>query len=54
MKHEYHEGPEAGENFRRLAVALFQAPKNGRKNKAQKKRQPKKATSHRKSGSDKD
>jgi hypothetical protein len=27
MKHEYHEGPKAGENFERLARAVFQAPK---------------------------
>jgi hypothetical protein len=27
MKHEYHEGPKAGENFERLARAVLQAPK---------------------------
>jgi hypothetical protein len=27
MKHEYHEGPKAGENFERLARVVFQAPK---------------------------
>jgi hypothetical protein len=27
MKHEYHEGPKAGENFERLARAVFKAPK---------------------------
>ncbi len=27
MKHEYHEGPKAGENFKRLATALLQNPK---------------------------
>ena len=27
MKHEYHEGPKAGENFQKLARAVFQAPK---------------------------
>ena len=27
MKHEYHEGPKAGENFKRLAAALLQKPK---------------------------
>jgi hypothetical protein len=27
MKHEYHEGPKAGENFKRLATALLQKPK---------------------------
>jgi hypothetical protein len=27
MKHEYHEGPKAGENLERLARAVLQAPK---------------------------
>lgn len=27
MKHEYHEGPKAGENFQKLAQAVFNAPK---------------------------
>jgi hypothetical protein len=27
MKHEYHEGPKAGENFEQLARAVFQAPR---------------------------
>jgi hypothetical protein len=27
MKHEYHEGPKAGENFKALASAVFQAKK---------------------------
>ncbi len=27
MKHEYREGPQAGENFRKLATAVFQTPK---------------------------
>ena len=27
MKHEYHEGPKAGENFKALAAAVFQAKK---------------------------
>jgi hypothetical protein len=27
MKHEYHEGPKAGENFQKLARAVFQIPK---------------------------
>jgi hypothetical protein len=49
-KIEYQEGPEAGANFRELATALFQVPKDGRK----KKRQPKKATSRKSHGSDKD
>jgi len=51
MKARYIEGKEAGENFERLATALFQAPKTVRKRGA--KRQPKKATVHKSSGSDK-
>jgi hypothetical protein len=27
MKHEYQEGPKAGENFEQLARAVFQKPK---------------------------
>jgi hypothetical protein len=27
MKHEYHEGHKAGENFKKLATALLQKPK---------------------------
>lgn len=27
MKHEYHEGPKIGENFKKLATALHQNPK---------------------------
>jgi len=27
MKHEYHEGPKAGENFKKLATAVFKAPR---------------------------
>jgi hypothetical protein len=37
MKAEYKEGPEASENFERLATAVFQAPKK------EPKKQPKKA-----------
>jgi hypothetical protein len=51
MKAEYKEGPEASENFERLAKALFQAPKTVTKSRA--KRQPKKATSRKKSGKSK-
>jgi hypothetical protein len=51
MKAEYKEGPEARENFERLAKAVFQAPRPGRK--ATKKRQPKKATARKTSGKDK-
>ncbi len=49
MKHEYHEGPKAGENFEQLARAVFQAPKV-----AVPKKQPRKKATHRKTtGSDK-
>jgi hypothetical protein len=44
MKAEYKEGPEARENFEKLASALLQVPKKGGR-KGTKKRQPKKATS---------
>jgi hypothetical protein len=27
MKKEYHEGPKAGENFRKLATLVLQKPK---------------------------
>jgi hypothetical protein len=27
MKHEYHEGPEAADKFKKLAEQLFRAPK---------------------------
>ena len=27
MKHEYHEGPQAGENFKTLASVVFRAKK---------------------------
>jgi hypothetical protein len=47
MKHEYHEGPKAGENFEKLARAVFQAPKTAPKT------QPKKSTSRKKSGKNK-
>lgn len=29
MKHEYHEGPKAGESFEKLARAVFKGPKVG-------------------------
>jgi len=48
MKHEYHEGPKAGENFERLARAVFQAPKV-----ANSKQQPRKPIRRKKTGSDK-
>ncbi len=43
---QYNEGREAGENFKRVATALFRVPKNGRKQE----RQPKKATARKTSG----
>jgi hypothetical protein len=48
MKHEYHEGSKAGENFERLARAVFQTPKV-----ISPKKQPKKITRRKKIGSDK-
>ncbi len=47
-KAEYKEGPEARENFERLAKAIFAA-----KPKHKKGREPKKATARKKSGKDK-
>jgi hypothetical protein len=49
MKHEYHEGPRAGENFEQLTRAVFQALKV-----AVPKKQPKVKPKRRKTtGSDK-
>lgn len=48
-KTEYHEGSKAGENFEKLARAVFQAPKVV----AAKKQPKKKATRRKKTGSDK-
>jgi hypothetical protein len=49
MKHEYHEGPKAGENFEKLARAVLQAPRV-----AVPRKQPKTKLRHRKTnGSDK-
>lgn len=48
MKHEYHEGKQAGENFERLARAVLQAPRV-----ANPKRPARKPTARKKSGSDK-
>lgn len=46
MKHEYHEGPKAGENFQKLAQAVLRAPKV-----AVPKKQPKaKSTTRQKQG----
>ncbi len=44
MKPEYHEGPKAGENFEKMAQAVFQAPKV-----VEPKKQPKKKSTRRKS-----
>lgn len=48
-KTEYHEGPKAGETFEKLARAVLQAPKVA----APKKQPKRKATRHKKTGSDK-
>jgi hypothetical protein len=49
VKHEYHEGPKAGENFEKLARAVFQKPKV-----VIPKKQPKaKLKCHKTTGSDK-
>jgi hypothetical protein len=50
MKHEYHEGPKAGENFKKLATAVFQTPLKVAKPKRQPKVKPK---GHKTTGSDK-
>jgi hypothetical protein len=50
MKHEYHEGLKAGENFKKFATAVLQAKKTTVPAKAK----PAKKASHRKaSGKDK-
>ena len=49
-EYEYKEGPEAREKFKKGMRALFQVPK---KQLAEAKRQPKKATARKKSGKDK-
>ena len=49
MKHEYHEGPKAGENFKKLATAVFQAKKTV----APPSEKPKKTAQRKASGKDK-
>jgi hypothetical protein len=44
MKHEYHEGPQAGENFKVLATAVLQAKKTTAQAKATKKAARRKAS----------
>ena len=44
MKHEYHEGPKAGENFRALAIAVIRAKKTTAPAKVAKKAAPRKAS----------
>jgi hypothetical protein len=51
VKAEYKEGPEARENFERLAKAVFQASEGWKKHKE---RQPKKATARKTSGKKRD
>jgi hypothetical protein len=50
VKHEYHEGPKAGENFKALAAVVFQAKKTTVLAKA---KPPKKAARRKSSGKDK-
>jgi hypothetical protein len=44
MKHEYHEGPEARKKFQDGMTKLFQAPKDGAKDKAKPKRKRKESS----------
>jgi hypothetical protein len=44
MKHKYHEGPKAGENFKRFATAVLQAKKTTVPAKAAKKAAPRKSS----------
>ena len=53
MKHEYHEGPEALENFKRGMMALFKAPKGARLPKKKQARKPATLRKPKKSGKDK-
>jgi hypothetical protein len=48
MKHEYHEGPQAGESFKKFATAVLQAKKTTVPAKA-----AKKASRHKASGKNK-
>jgi hypothetical protein len=48
MKHEYHEGKQAGENFEKLARAVLQAPRR-----AENPKRPRKTTARKKTGRDK-
>jgi hypothetical protein len=48
VKHEYHEGPNAGDRFAELARAVFQAPKVQNP-----KKKPAKSIARKKHGSDK-
>jgi len=40
MKHEYHEGPKAAQNFKALAKLVLQKPKKAATPKAKPKRKP--------------
>jgi hypothetical protein len=40
VKHEYHEGPKAGENFKALATLVLQKPKKAAAPKAKPKQKP--------------
>ena len=53
MKHEYHEGPEALENFKRGMEALFKVPKSAVQAKKKQARKPATLRKPMKSGKDK-
>jgi hypothetical protein len=53
MKHEYHEGAEALENFKRGMERLFQVPKNATAKKKQQARKPATLRKLKRSGKDK-
>jgi hypothetical protein len=53
MKHEYHEGPEALEKFKRGMEALFKAPKTAVTAKKKQARKPATLPKSKKSGKDK-
>lgn len=53
MKHEYHEGPEALENFKRGMEKLFQVPKSATAKKKQPARKPATLRKSKKSGKNK-
>ena len=54
MKHEYHEGSEALEKFKRGMEALFKVPKTGGLKAKKQSRKPATLRTLKKSGKDKD